>query len=78
MVRPAARVGAWAVHALNRDQLDVAGDRGTGDQGVRAARVESGERVGQVGDHPAGPDDDQVGVGHQGQRGGPGQGRGPG
>ena len=37
---------AWAMHALDPDQLDVAGGRGAGDQGVRTGRVEPGERVG--------------------------------
>ena len=40
---------ARAVHALDPDQLDVAGGGGAGDEGVRAGRVEPGERVGQVG-----------------------------
>ena len=33
-----------------------------------AGRVEAGEGVGQVGGHLAGVDDDQVEVGHQGER----------
>jgi hypothetical protein len=59
---------AGAVHALDPDQLDVAGGRGTGDEGVRAGRVEPGERVGQVRGDLIVAHDDQVEVGHQGER----------
>lgn len=58
---------AGAVHALDSDELDVTGGRGTGDEGVRAGWVQPGERVGQVGDL-IGADHHQVEVGHQGER----------
>jgi hypothetical protein len=69
---------AGAVHAFDPDEFDVAGGGGTGDEGVRAGRVQPGERVGQVGGHLIGADHHQVEVGHQGERGGPDRGRGRG
>src|SRR5262245_43956532 len=62
---------AGAVHAFDADQLDVAGGRGAGDQRVRAGGVEPGKRAGDVGFDLAGLDDDQVKVGHQGERAAP-------
>jgi hypothetical protein len=62
---------ARAVHALDADQLDVAGGGRPGDQRVRARRIEDGERVRQVGDDLVGADHDQVEVGHQGERAAP-------
>src|SRR6516162_10397762 len=60
--------GARAVHALDPDQLDVAGGGGAGDEGVRAGRVEPGERLGQVRGDLIFAHDDQVEVGYQGER----------
>jgi hypothetical protein len=59
---------ARAVHALDPDQLDVAGRRRTRDQRVRPRRIEPGEPVGQVGRDLIGPHDHQVEVRHQGER----------
>jgi hypothetical protein len=56
------------VHALDSDEFDVTGGRGTGDEGVRAGWVQPGERVGQVGGDLIGADHHQVEVGHQGER----------
>ena len=58
---------AGAVYALDSDEFDVTGGRGTGDEGVRAGWVQPGERVGQVGGDLIGPDHHQVKVGHQGE-----------
>ena len=57
-----------AVNAFDADQFDVAGSRGAGDEGVRTGRIEPLERVGQVRGDLTGLDDDQVEVGHQGER----------
>src|SRR6266566_3411778 len=59
---------ARAVHALDPDELDVAGGGGTGDEGVRPGRVEPGERVRQVRGDLVLAHHDQVEVGHQGER----------
>jgi YVTN family beta-propeller protein len=56
------------VHALDPDQLDVAGGRWAGDQRVRPRRIQPGESVGDVGGHLPGADHHQVEVGYQGQR----------
>src|SRR5690348_17869787 len=59
---------AGAVYALDPDELDVAGGGGAGDEGVRPGRVEPGERVGQVRGDLILAHDDEVEVGHQGER----------
>ena len=57
---------AGAVHALDPAELDVAGGRGSADPGLRAARVEPGEGVGDVGHDLVLAHDADVQVGQQG------------
>src|SRR6478609_6508637 len=57
---------AWAVHALDAAELDVARGRGPADPGLGAQRVEPGESIGDVRNHLSLVHDTDVQVGQEG------------